>query len=87
MQRLSGPAALTEDQGSIPCPTWWLTNICNSVSGDLIMVSGLLGDQTCMWYTDIHAGKTSIHIQNEKKQKKKKKQLCQKDIKAGKMLG
>lgn len=32
--------------------------------GDVILVSGLLGDQECTWYLDIHAGKT-VHIQNK----------------------
>ena len=81
VQRLSALAAFTEDLGSIPGLTWCLTNICNSVSGNLILVSGLFGIQGCMQYTYMHAGKTSIHVQN------KTKQLCQKSIKASKMSG
>lgn len=76
-QRLSALAALTEDLGAIPGPTWCLTNICNSVSGDLILVSGLFACGT--WtYMDVHTGNTSIHVPNRTRQL----QLCQKDIKA-----
>ena len=31
--------------------------------------AGLCEHETCMWYTDIHAGKTLIHISNPKRQK------------------
>jgi hypothetical protein len=32
------------------------------VPKDLILSSDILGHKACTWYTDIHAGKTPIHI-------------------------
>ena len=42
------------------------------VPGDLIPSSGLSGYQAGMWYTDTGAGKTTQHIKQSFKKKKKK---------------
>lgn len=39
------------------------------VPGDLMPSTGLCEHETCMWYADIHAGKTLIHIQKNPKRK------------------
>lgn len=57
-------AALREDPGSSPVPTWQLTAVCNSRVRGIqhpILVSQVEGT----WYTDIHACRQnmSIHIQ------------------------
>jgi hypothetical protein len=38
---------------------------------NLELLFGIHGHSACMWYTDIHAGKTPIHIKNKKTNKNK----------------
>jgi hypothetical protein len=45
-----------------PAPTWWVTTIYNSSSRDLTPSSDLCGLLALKEFTDIHAGKTPIHI-------------------------
>lgn len=44
----------------------WLTTICDSIPGDLMPSSDLLGHWACMWCTDIHVGKTPTSIKKLK---------------------
>jgi hypothetical protein len=48
-------------------PTWWLITICEpSSKGDSMPSNGFRGHQACMWFTDIHAGKTSTFFKKER---------------------
>lgn len=53
-------ATLTEDSSLIPRPTWQLTTVSISSSGNLAPSSGLCRHQVCIQYINIHARK--IHI-------------------------
>ena len=62
-QPLRALAALAEDLGQIPCTHMVVYNQLDPpFPGDLMPSSGLYMHQTCMWDTDIHAGKIVIHI-------------------------
>lgn len=58
-ERLGVLAAFPEDPGSVPRR---LTSICNSSARGHMLSSGFGGDQTQTWCTDIHTGRTAVHI-------------------------
>jgi hypothetical protein len=58
--------ALPEVLNSVPSATWWLTTICNSSFKGADVLFWLSQDQVHKWYTDIHAGKSIIHIKINK---------------------
>lgn len=60
-QWLKALVTLSKDPFWFPAPTWWFITICNSSSRDTIPCSGLHRHQAHVWYTDIHANKTSKH--------------------------
>lgn len=56
--QLGALAFLPDDPGSIPSTSWWLTAVCNSSSDVLFWPPWALAG---MYYTNTHAGNTSIH--------------------------
>lgn len=62
VQRLRALAALAEDLGS-QNPTWWLTTSHSSSPRGSDVHSGFSRHQAHVWRPDIHAGRTSLHIE------------------------
>lgn len=53
----------------LPASTWQLVPLVTPVPEDPLPTSGLLQQQGCKWYTDIHTGETLIHMNFFKKGK------------------
>lgn len=50
-------------QVGFPAPARWLTTVCHIVPGDSMPSFALEEHQGCKWCTDIHTGRTIMHIQ------------------------
>lgn len=50
-------------QVGYPAPAQWLTTVCHIVPGDSMPSFALEEHQGCKWCTDIHTGRTVMHIQ------------------------